>query len=310
MHFSNYLSIINYQFTLPVFCASFNSSVRYFFTQMSDHSTSRYFTRKQAINSAREAETISGEDDSKSKTKKQKQSVSAKSLATDSSSLPSNWKTIYDNIVKMRSETQAVIDTMGCEKCYDTDIDDKVRRFQVLVSLMLSSQTKDQVTFATMGQLKERGLSINFIDSISVGELENIIKSVGFFRRKAEYIKRTASILKEKYDSDIPRTLEELMKLPGVGPKMAHLTMKVAWNEVTGIAVDTHMHRICNRLQWVNTKTPEQTMAQLEQRLPRQYWTEVNHLLVGFGQSVCLPIKPKCSQCLNREICPASTYSF
>ena len=224
--------------------------------------------------------------------------------------LPPNWKSIHDNIVKMRSETTAVVDTMGCEMCYDKNIDEKVARFQVLVSLMLSSQTKDQITFATMSELKKRGLSVEFIDSISVDELENIIKSVGFYRRKAEYLKKTTSILKENYNGDIPKTLEDLLKLPGVGPKMAHLVMKVAWNEITGIAVDTHVHRICNRLKWVNTKTPEQTMAQLEQRLPRQYWNDINHLLVGFGQSICLPVNPKCSQCLNQKICPSSKYSF
>ncbi len=234
----------------------------------------------------------------------------------DTGKLPSNWRTVYDNIVKMRAETPAAVDTMGCDQCVDADGDEKVRRFQCLVSLMLSSQTRDPITFATMEQLKSQGLSVQFIEDIDTAELERLIKSVSFFRRKALYLKRTAAILREQYGGDIPRTLPEMLRLPGVGPKMAHLAMKTAWGEVTGIAVDTHVHRVSNRLRWAAAKTPEQTMAQLEGRLPRELWWDVNHLLVGFGQSICLPVKPRCADCLNRNICPASTsrnsskYSF
>src|SRR5699024_3177439 len=117
-----------------------------------------------------------------------------------------------DNIAKMRSETEAVVDTMGCHKCVDTDSDQRLQRFQALVSLMLSSQTRDQITFATMNELKKQGLSVDFIDSIPVDQLQNMIKPVSFFRRKAEYLKKTAAILKEQYDGDIPRTLEDLLK--------------------------------------------------------------------------------------------------
>jgi len=225
-------------------------------------------------------------------------------------SLPSTWETVHENIVRMRSQIPAAVDTMGCEKCFDTDVDEKVGRFQVLVSLMLSSQTKDQITYATMGELKKRGLSVQFVNDIEIEELQELLKPVGFYRRKAEYLKKTATILLEQYAGDIPRTFKGLTELPGVGPKMAHLTMKVAWNEVTGIAVDTHVHRICNRLKWVKTKTPEQTRVELEKRLPREHWNDINHLLVGFGQSICLPVKPKCSECLNCNICPSSTFSF
>ncbi|XP_053221613.1 endonuclease III-like protein 1 isoform X3 [Podarcis raffonei] len=126
--------------------------------------------------------------------------------------------------------------------------------------------------------------------------------------RKVSYIKQTTAILKEDYAGDIPRTLTELVKLPGVGPKMAHLVMDIAWQDVSGIGVDTHVHRISNRLKWAKkeTKLPEETRLALEEWLPRDLWSEINWLLVGFGQQVCLPVNPRCSECLNRDICPAS----
>ncbi|PJF19851.1 Endonuclease III-like protein 1-like protein, partial [Paramicrosporidium saccamoebae] len=127
-----------------------------------------------------------------------------------------------------------------------------------------------------------------------------------FYRRKATAIKRATQILKTSYDSDIPDSLEELQKLPGVGPKMACLVMQNAWGRNAGIGVDVHVHRICNRLGWVKTKTPEETRTDLEDWLPRELWTDINPLLVGFGQTVCLPVKPKCSDCLLNSTCPAA----
>lgn len=125
-----------------------------------------------------------------------------------------------------------------------------------------------------------------------------------YLQSKVKYIKKTTEILKKNYNGDIPKTVEDLCKLPGVGPKMAHLCMKTAWNEVTGIGVDTHVHRICNRLGWVNSKTPEGTRKSLESWLPRNLWVEIGLLLVGFGQQVCQPVKPQCATCLNSTLCP------
>jgi endonuclease-3 len=119
-------------------------------------------------------------------------------------------------------------------------------------------------------------------------------------------LKKTCQVLKDQYDGDIPKTVKELCQLPGVGPKMAHLTMNIAWKEVSGIGVDTHVHRISNRLGWVKkaTKNPEETRVELESWLPREHWIEVNLLLVGFGQQTCLPVSPRCQQCLNNKLCP------
>ena len=111
-------------------------------------------------------------------------------------------------------------------------------------------------------------------------------------------------MLKNEWSGDIPNTVEDLCKLPGVGPKMAHLCMKTAWGVVTGIGVDTHVHRIANRLGWVKSKSPEDTRKELEDWLPKEHWSEVNHLLVGFGQQICQPVKPQCAACLNNTLCP------
>ncbi|XP_063362287.1 endonuclease III-like protein 1 isoform X2 [Cydia amplana] len=183
----------------------------------------------------------------------------------------------------------------------------QVIRYQHLISLMLSSQTKDQVTFAAMERLRERGLTIDNVLSMSDDELGKLIYPVGFWKTKVKYIKKTTQTLKEQYNGDIPDSVEKLCKLTGVGPKMAHICMSVAWNKVTGIGVDTHVHRISNRIGWVKkpTATPEDTRKALEAWLPFELWGEVNHLLVGFGQTICLPIGPNCEECLNNDICPS-----
>lgn len=134
-------------------------------------------------------------------------------------------------------------------------------------------------------------------------------------------MKKVATILKEQYDSDIPSTFEGLCALPGIGPKMAHLTLQNAYDICEGIAVDTHVHRIVNRLRWASTKTPEATSTELCKILPRyafvvsallilligrSHWRTINKLLVGFGQQTCRAIRPKCEECLLKDVCPAS----
>ncbi|XP_066903113.1 endonuclease III-like protein 1 [Halyomorpha halys] len=221
---------------------------------------------------------------------------------------PANWSLVLDNIREMRKDMDAPVDTMGCDVNYDLNLTPEVRRYHVLVSLMLSSQTKDEVNFAAMQRLRDHGLTVDSIldmDDVTLGKL---IYPVGFWKTKVKYIKETTKILKQKYHSDIPRTVEELCSLPGVGPKMAHLAMNCGWGIISGIGVDTHVHRISNRLGWVQkpTKTPEATRIALESWLPKELWKEVNHLLVGFGQTICKPVKPDCTFCLNKAICPAS----
>jgi len=219
---------------------------------------------------------------------------------------PSNWEAVYDNIREMRSDKTAPVDTMGCERAHDKNAPSHVQRFQCLVSLMLSSMTKDEVNYAAMTRLKDHGLTIDNILATSDEKLGELIYPVGFWKRKVVYIKETCQVLKDKFDGDIPNTVEELCKLKGVGPKMAHLCMNIAWGQQSGIGVDTHVHRIANRLGWTKkpTKEPEQTRKALEDWLPEDRWTEVNWLLVGFGQQRCLPVSPLCGDCLNKDLCP------
>lgn len=221
---------------------------------------------------------------------------------------PTNWQKHLKNIRQMRSGRDAPVDQMGAEKCFDQNAAPEVMRYQVLLSLMLSSQTKDQVTSAAMAKLREHGLSVQKILETDEETLGKLIYPVGFWKSKVKYIKQTTEILHEKYGGDIPDNVAELVKLPGVGPKMAHLVMDIAWNRVSGIGVDTHVHRISNRLKWVKkeTKNPEDTRVALEDWMPRDLWSEMNWLLVGFGQQMCLPVAPRCSDCLNRDICPGA----
>ncbi|KAJ8889124.1 hypothetical protein PR048_008618 [Dryococelus australis] len=219
---------------------------------------------------------------------------------------PPHWQEVLRNIQEMRKNKDAPVDNMGCDKCIADDVPPKVRRYHSLISLMLSSQTKDQVTFAAMQRLRQHGLTVSNVLATDDEMLGQLIYPVGFWKTKVKFIKKTSQILKEEYNEDIPDSVQKLCQLPGVGPKMAHLCMNIAWGLLTGIGVDTHVHRISNRLGWVQTttKTPEATRVALESWLPRELWDEVNHLLVGFGQQVCRPVGPACSTCLNRDLCP------
>lgn len=224
---------------------------------------------------------------------------------------PQNWELMYSLVKEMRLSRPAPVDTMGCERAHDTTATPQTQRFQTLISLMLSSQTKDTVNFATMARLRSSlpgGLTLDAILATPAPALNELISAVGFHRKKTEYIKRTAEILRERWNGEIPDTLEGLMALPGVGPKMAHLCMSAAWGMTLGIGVDVHVHRICNLWGWVRTKNPEETRKALEGWLPRDKWREINWLLVGFGQTVCLPRGRKCGECKLAEkgICRAA----
>ncbi|KAF4318064.1 hypothetical protein BBI17_007547 [Phytophthora kernoviae] len=204
---------------------------------------------------------------------------------------------------------------------YDEKFPAHVRRFHVLIAAMMSSQTKDPVNAAAMGRLINHGLTMESMLAIDQQELALLIRPVGFFNYKAKYIKQTVAILTKQAEGanivDIPNTYEGLIALPGVGPKMATLVMNCAWDNTVGICVDTHVHRIANRLKWVKTwnknnsksQDPEKTRAELEDWLPKEHWGPINPLLVGFGQTICLPRGPKCSECKIQGICPSAKSS-
>lgn len=222
--------------------------------------------------------------------------------------VPKDWQILLSNIKEMRKYRTAVVDNLGCARLSDVNEPPHIKRFQTFTSLLLSAQTKDQVTAAAVGRLKEHGLTVPNIAKMAESKIGEIIKPVGFWQRKSQYLKKCTIIFQEKYDCDIPNNLKELLALPGFGPKMAHICMHSAWGQMVGIGVDTHVHRISNRLGWVRkpTKTAEDTRKELESWLPRAEWDEVNILLVGFGQETCRPVGPYCEFCLNKDICPSA----
>ena len=225
---------------------------------------------------------------------------------------PARWEEMYRLTQEMRKKVLAPVDTMGCEDAAQKDRPPKQQRFQTLVSLMLSSQTKDTINALTMkrlyNELPPPGLTVENIINVEPDRLNEIIWAVGFHNNKTKFIKATAEILRDKYDGDIPDTIEGLTSLPGVGPKMAYLCMSAAWGRDEGIGVDVHVHRITNLWGWHKTKTPEETRMALESWLPKEKWHEINQLLVGFGQTICAPVGRKCGECTLAEagICPSA----
>lgn len=177
---------------------------------------------------------------------------------------------------------------------------------------MLSSQTKDTTNAIAMRRLQTElphpGLTLENILEVDPVKLNEMIFVVGFHNNKTKYIKAAALILRDQFAGDIPDTIEGLMSLPGVGPKMAYLCMSAAWGRTEGIGVDVHVHRITNLWGFHKTKNPEETRAALESWLPREKWHEINHLLVGFGQTTCLPVGRKCGECTLSEkgLCPGA----
>ncbi|EJD48672.1 DNA glycosylase [Auricularia subglabra TFB-10046 SS5] len=225
---------------------------------------------------------------------------------------PAHWREVYDTIHRMRDNLVAPVDTMGCHTPAMKEEDPKTKRYVTLVALMLSSQTKDEVTHAAVMNLREAlgGLTVDNILAADDSVISGAIAKVGFWRRKTEYLKKAAQKLRDEFDSDVPKTVDELCSLPGVGPKMAFLCLQSAWKLNVGIGVDTHVHRITNRLGWhkPTTTTPEQTRLNLQSWLPKDLHYDVNHMLVGFGQTICLPVGPKCDVCelSAKKLCPSA----
>jgi len=199
-----------------------------------------------------------------------------------------DWESIYSLVEELRSDRTAPCDHSGAEAlALDAKPGTAEYRWRVLFALMLSSQTKDAVVAATLKTMNAEGdLDMKSIQGLSDNELNTYLQKVGFHNNKTKYVRETVNRLLADYNGDIPPTADEMMELPGVGPKMAYICEVVAWKRASGIGVDTHMHRLFNKLGWVNSKTPEQSRKQLQNWLPQTYWMDVNLLWVGFGQEV------------------------
>lgn len=178
----------------------------------------------------------------------------------------------------------------------------KFRPFRSLIMAIISTQTKDSVTTKVSEKLFKIANSPEEILKIPDNELENILKPASFYKRKAKYIKDTCRIIVEEYKNKIPSDFNKLIKLPGVGRKVANVFLSHVYKKNV-IAVDTHVHRISNRLKWVNTKNPIQTEKELYKVVPKSLWRDINLYLVAFGQAIC-SYRPKCNICPILKLCP------
>lgn len=278
-------------------------------------------------------------------------------LQIDEPIIPDNFFPIYNKIKEMRKLITTPVDLIGCVEIpallrlmtkqfkktgeiLDIPVDkiniykeemtaleeneiDSFWRYQLLVTLMFSSQTKDEVNYEVMKSLHHHylkkgyteGLCIEAILNTSIADIDKLIFKVGFHSRKAAYLVETTKVLHESYADDVPDNINELVKLKGIGNKMGHLILQGAWKQVDGISVDTHMVRLCNMFGWThNEKNPDNVRKELEKMLInyKELWLEINPVLVGFGQSVCTPTGRRCDLCLlskinekNDYLCPA-----
>ena len=175
--------------------------------------------------------------------------------------------------------------------------------FTTLISCILSLRTKDEVTDqATIRLLKKYNTPEKLV-KLSEKQIQNLIYPVGFYKTKAHRIKNISKTIIEKYNSKVPDDFNELLKLKGVGRKTANIVMVYGHKKQGFLPIDSHCHRIPNRLGWINTKNPEETEQELRKILPKKHWDDFNHLFVRFGQAICVPISPLCSRCPIKKFC-------
>lgn len=187
------------------------------------------------------------------------------------------------------------------EKISDSQEEDP---FQVLIATLLSARTQDATTLAASTRLFRSARTPRTMARLSVGQIERLIYPVSFYRHKAKQVKATCSILVSRFGGRVPTTMEELLTLPGVGRKTANLVLILAFNSLNNICVDTHVHRISNRLGWVRTNTPDETEQALYRATASRWWPYINLYFVTWGQNVCRPIYPRCGACAIEPYCP------
>ena len=173
--------------------------------------------------------------------------------------------------------------------------------YESLIMAILSSRTRDEVTIEIGKRLLSKAPNPETLAKLDIKEIEDLIRGLGFYRVKARKLKELAEIIVNKYKSKIPLKFEELIKLPGVGRKTANIVISAFGGKA--IAVDTHVHRIANRIGLVDTEKPEETEEELKKLFPEELWNRVNKAFVGFGQTICKPRKPLCNECPIRDIC-------
>ena len=204
------------------------------------------------------------------------------------------------NMPKIQSEALEIISLL--KKRYGRTFHKNEDPFFVLVFTILSARNRDTQTYKAADSLFKKFPTMESLAAATTAEIEKTIKFIGLFRQKAKRVKAVSQQLLEKYSGKVPDDMEALLHLPGVGRKTASCVLIYAFNK-PAIAVDTHVHRISNRIGIVATKTAQQTETALMQLLPKNKWLDINEVLVKHGQQICLPIKPKCPECPIRSYC-------
>jgi len=174
--------------------------------------------------------------------------------------------------------------------------------FKVLIGTILSSRTRDENTTNALTKLFTKYKDSKEIADADIEDIKKAISSVGFYNIKAKRIKEVSKIINEQYQGKVPSNIKDLLDLPGVGRKTANCVLVYGF-EIPAIPVDTHVHRICNRLGIVNTKDPDKTEEKLSEILDKKYWIKLNSIIVRYGQNICLPVKPQCNYCKLKENC-------
>jgi endonuclease-3 len=174
--------------------------------------------------------------------------------------------------------------------------------FRILIGCLISLRTKDEVSYPATERLFARAATPRAMLQLRESTIARAIYPAGFYRRKAAQIHATSRTLIERHGGRVPRTIEELLALPGVGRKTANLVVTLGFGE-PGICVDVHVHRITNRLGWVRTLHPDETEQSLRASLPRRHWIPINEVLVRHGQQICRPVSPVCSSCPVTDDC-------
>ena len=207
---------------------------------------------------------------------------------------------VVDRVLRTLAKKVDGLELPAVEKISEHQQEDP---FQILISALLSARTQDATTLAASTRLFARANTPHTLAKLSAKQIEKLIYPVSFYRNKAVFVKDASRMIVEQFGGKVPRTMAELVTLPGVGRKTANLVMILAFRSKQNICVDIHVHRISNRLGWVRTRTPEETEQALYNTINKRWWPLINLYLVTWGQNTCRPVYPRCHECAIRRDC-------
>lgn len=210
-------------------------------------------------------------------------------------------KSLVARVMRTLKRQMRDLELPAVEKISEDQAEDP---FQILIATALSARTQDATTHAASTRLFAVARTPKAMAKLSVEQIERLIYPVSFFRNKAVNVKACCEMLLRDFGGRVPGTMEELVRLPGVGRKTANLVLILGFRSKDNICVDIHVHRISNRLGWVRTKMPEETEQSLYRAIERRWWADINLYLVTWGQNICRPVRPRCGDCAIASDCP------